>query len=178
MWVNKWLHWTKSKDRTWNNLNQNTMLLVKTNFTWNCFMKQCILDNAEIFPFFSMDEWKIVYSNKYMYVKMSRQIGYSSGDTGYQSQYLSHAKRALYHLSYTPLLPSYSHMFVSMCFSFCYFRNHSNRKFSHLIQGVFVNLIEKKLSSISRLTCNSYRLGNKEIIVGVKLNIQVCKYWL
>ena len=26
-----------------------------------------------------------------------------SGDAGYRSRYLSHAKRALYHLSYTPL---------------------------------------------------------------------------
>ena len=37
-------------------------------------------------------------------------------------------------------------------------------------------LKESQLSSISRLTGNSYRLGNKEIIVTVKLNIQVCKY--
>ena len=27
------------------------------------------------------------------------------GDAGYRSRYLSHAKRALYHLSYTPLNP-------------------------------------------------------------------------
>ena len=26
------------------------------------------------------------------------------GDAGYRSRYLSHAKRALYHLSYTPLI--------------------------------------------------------------------------
>ena len=37
-------------------------------------------------------------------------------------------------------------------------------------------LKESQLSSISRLTGNSYRLGNKEIIVAVKLKIQVCKY--
>ena len=27
-----------------------------------------------------------------------------SGDAGYRSRYLSHAKRALYHLSYTPVI--------------------------------------------------------------------------
>ena len=29
------------------------------------------------------------------------------GDAGYRSPYLSHAKRALYHLSYIPILFSY-----------------------------------------------------------------------
>nr|PNR63520.1 hypothetical protein PHYPA_001946 [Physcomitrium patens] len=28
--------------------------------------------------------------------------GHNSGDAGYRSRYLSHAKRALFHLSYTP----------------------------------------------------------------------------
>ena len=39
------------------------------------------------------------------------------GDAGYRSRYLSHAKRALYHLSYTPLIIIFCHsdQFESRC---------------------------------------------------------------
>ena len=39
--------------------------------------------------------------------------GKSSGDAGYRSRYLSHAKRALYHLSYTPLIPCEKMLFLN-----------------------------------------------------------------
>jgi hypothetical protein len=43
-----------------------------------------------------------------------------NGDAGYRSPYLSHAKRALYHLSYIPILLIFSSFQFS---SFCYYSN-------------------------------------------------------
>ena len=44
--------------------------------------------------------WKNSYLNRYFLVTYVQE---KIGDAGYRSPCLSHAKRALYHLSYTPM---------------------------------------------------------------------------
>ena len=47
---------------------------------------------------------KILTNYEFMLSQSSKKVkGRESGDAGYRSPYLSHAKRALYHLSYIPL---------------------------------------------------------------------------
>ena len=45
--------------------------------------------------------------------KILETFSKNSGDAGYRSPYLSHAKRALYHLSYIPILMRFKCVYIS-----------------------------------------------------------------
>ena len=71
-----------------------------------------------------------------------------SGDAGYRSRYLSHAKRALYHLSYTPLKVSQSNT--------CYYIMAQN---TEILFYVFLQLGINKPGIFADISTNSKGKG-------------------
>ena len=45
-------------------------------------------------------------------MKKKKKVTFSNGEVGYRSPYLSHAKRALYHLSYIPVVISAAQFYI------------------------------------------------------------------
>ena len=89
---------------------------------WTKFMKY-------LFPFVTSCQFLPIFTNKKK--QNSRILKNFFGDAGHRSSYLSHAKRALYHLSYIPVMislrASFSTQFLKNRFSICNeVSNHSH----------------------------------------------------
>ena len=102
------------------------------------------------------------------------------GGAGYRSRYLSHAKRALYHLSYTPIGYIYTRIFQICRYNLKLFQHQTNQLHSNMILQnrmvyslLFFILCQKLLSQIYKLLLAIITSLSIEIVTSSK-----CCIWI
>ena len=143
----------KIKNDDWKQLK--TVYYILSSKVWDLSTFYIILEckDGKLNWFFTKNLCNLIFSEMFY---SNQKIKLYCGGAGYRSRYLSHAKRALYHLSYAPVLrhDSIIFCFISACqYDLQWFSRYTNLS----ISGYFT-------CSIKSFIDNNKKIHKQEII--------------